>query len=248
MNDDSNYRKIALVYDKQGEFKSFFDVADEEYTDSYELERILLYNLIAPAIKKNPDYPLKDEFLDMIAGALLDGHSLESFLGSNDDEEMNEEDRKLYEDIVKYLQGQGDLAYNIDPPKIGDTILYDVDAAAQEFIELAQDTWNIINGEAYTSTIDDPPGTFSSEELRQMVEDADLEHISVYYDDYGMDEWREEKAQKINIPRNWVISDKVMMQAIKKKKLKLTTKDSKNRNFNSKIEDFNKFLKIKKFI
>ena len=64
----------------------------------------------------------------------------------------------------------------------------------------------------------------------------------------SISEWREKKAQKINIPRNWVISDKVMMRAIKKKKLKLTTKDNKNRNLNSKIEDFNKFLKIKKFI
>ncbi len=64
----------------------------------------------------------------------------------------------------------------------------------------------------------------------------------------SISEWREEKAQKINIPRNWVISDKIMMRAIKKKKLKLTTKDNKNRNFNSKIDDFNKFLKIKKLI
>jgi hypothetical protein len=190
LNDDSNYRKIALVYDKNGEFESFFDVADEEYNDSYELERILLYNLIAPAIKKNPDYPLKDEFLDMIAGALMDGQSLESFLGSNDGEEMNEEDKKLYEDIVKYLQGQGDLAYSMDEvPNIGDTILYDVDAAAYEFITLAQDTWNIINGEAYTSTMENPPGSFDSEELRQMVEDAGLEHIDVTYDDDYEGNW-----------------------------------------------------------
>jgi len=187
LNDDSNYRKIALVYDKNGEFESFFDVADEEYTDSYELERILLYNLIAPAIKKS-GFELKDEFLDTIAGALLDGHSLESFLGSNDDEEMNEEDRKLYEDIVRYLQGQGDLAYSMDGvPNIGDTTLYDVDAAAYEFITLAQDTWNIINGEAYSSTMENPPGSFDSSELRQIVADADLEHINVTYDeeDYG---------------------------------------------------------------
>ena len=96
---------------------------------------------------------------------------------------------KLYEDIIKYLQGQGDLAYNIDPPKIGDTTLYNGEEAASEFIELAQDTWSLIANEAYQSTIDDPPGTFSSEELRQMVEDADLEHISVYYDEDGMDNW-----------------------------------------------------------
>jgi len=189
LNDDSKYRKIALVYDKNGEFEAFYDVEDEEYGDDYELIRILFYNLIAPAIKQNPDYPLKDEFVDMIAGALLDGDSLEAFLGSDDPEEMNEEDVKLYEDIVKYLQGQGDLAYNIDPPKIGDTTLYNGEEAASEFIELAQDTWSLIANEAYQSTIDDPPGTFSSEELRQMVEDADLEHISVYYDDDGMGEW-----------------------------------------------------------
>ena len=190
LNDDSKYRKIALVYDKSGEFEAFYDVEDEEYGDDYELIRILFYNLIAPAIKKNPDYPLKDEFVDTIAGALLDGDSLEAFLGDNDPEYMNEEDVKLYEDIVKYLQGQGDLAYNIDPPKIGDTTLYNGEEAASEFIELAQDTWSIIASEAYQSTMDDPPGTFSSEELRQMIEDADLEHISVYYDeDYGDGDW-----------------------------------------------------------
>jgi hypothetical protein len=203
LNDDSNYRKIALVYDKNGEFESFFDVADEEYTDSYELERILLYNLIAPAIKKNPDYPLKDEFLDMIAGALMDGQSLESFLGSNDGEEMNEEDKKLYEDIVKYLQGQGDLAYSMDEvPNIGDTILYDVDAAAYEFITLAQDTWNIINNEAASNTFENPPGSFDSSELRQMVEDAGLEHIDVTYDedDYGDGyQWRWEGNLSVHL-------------------------------------------------
>tara|TARA_Y100000741_G_scaffold7377_1_gene6226 strand:+ start:748 stop:1590 length:843 start_codon:yes stop_codon:yes gene_type:complete len=64
----------------------------------------------------------------------------------------------------------------------------------------------------------------------------------------SISEWREETAQKINIPRNWVISDKVIMQAVKKKKLDLTTKGNRNKKFNSKIQDFNKFLKIKKFI
>ena len=189
LNDDSKYRKIALVYDKNGDFEEFFDVEDQGYSDDYELIRILFYNLIAPVIKQNPDYPLKDEFVDTIAGALLDGDSLEAFLGSDDPEEMNEEDVKLYEDIIKYLQGQGDLAYEVDPPKIGDTTLYNGDEAAQEFIELAQDTWNLINNEAYTNTIDNPPGAIDSEELRQIVEEADLQHISIYYDDYGEDSW-----------------------------------------------------------
>ena len=60
--------------------------------------------------------------------------------------------------------------------------------------------------------------------------------------------WREKMAQKINIPRNWVISDKLIMQAVRKKKLNLITIDNKNKNFNSKIDDFNKFLEIKKLI
>ena len=61
-------------------------------------------------------------------------------------------------------------------------------------------------------------------------------------------EWREELAQKINIPRNWVVSDKLIIQVIKKKKLKLITKNNKNRNLNSRVKDFNKFLEINKLI
>jgi len=84
-------------------------------------------------------------------------------------------------------------------PNIGDTILYDVDAAAYEFITLAQDTWNIINGEAYTSTIDNPPGTFSSEELRDILVDADLHHIDVTYDDDYDDNWTWEANLSVNL-------------------------------------------------
>ena len=61
-------------------------------------------------------------------------------------------------------------------------------------------------------------------------------------------EWREELAQKINIPRNWVVSDKLIIQVIKKKDLKLITKNNKNRNLNSRVKDFNKFLEINKLI
>ena len=64
----------------------------------------------------------------------------------------------------------------------------------------------------------------------------------------SISEWREETAQKVNIPRNWVISDKLIIQFIKKRKFKIIKKDNKNKNFNSKIDDFYKFLKIKKFI
>ena len=64
----------------------------------------------------------------------------------------------------------------------------------------------------------------------------------------SISEWREKTAQKINIPRNWVISDKVIMQVVRKKKLKLIKLDDKNKNFNSRIDDFNKFLEIKKLV
>ena len=64
----------------------------------------------------------------------------------------------------------------------------------------------------------------------------------------SISEWREEKAQEINIPRNWVVSDKILIDFVKKKKLKLTKINNKNKNYNSKIEDFNKFLKSKKLI
>ena len=64
----------------------------------------------------------------------------------------------------------------------------------------------------------------------------------------SISEWREKTAQKVNIPRNWVISDKVMLQFVKKKKLSLVTKDNKNKNFNSKIDDFKKFLEIEKLV
>ena len=61
-------------------------------------------------------------------------------------------------------------------------------------------------------------------------------------------EWREELAQKINIPRNWVVSDKLIIQVIKKKNLKLIPKNNKNRNLNSRVKDFNKFLEINKLV
>ena len=64
----------------------------------------------------------------------------------------------------------------------------------------------------------------------------------------SISEWREKMAQKINIPRNWVISDKVIMQVVRKKKLKLIKLDDKNKNFNSRIDDFKKFLEIKKLV
>jgi len=64
----------------------------------------------------------------------------------------------------------------------------------------------------------------------------------------SISEWRETTAQQIDIPRNWVISDKIILQFAKQKNLKLESKNFKNKNFNSRIEDFKKFLKVKKLI
>ena len=61
-------------------------------------------------------------------------------------------------------------------------------------------------------------------------------------------EWRELSAQKLNIPRNWIISDKTILLASKKDfKIEQLNKNLKNKNFDQKIENFKKFL-IKKIL
>ena len=61
-------------------------------------------------------------------------------------------------------------------------------------------------------------------------------------------EWRELSAQKLNIPRNWIISDKTILQASKKDfKIEKLLKNKKNKNFDQKIESFKKFL-LKKIL
>ena len=207
LNDDSEFRKLALVYEKNGEFESFFDTADDESQDAYELQRILFYNLIAPAIRKS-GVKLTDEHVDGvydgrvdgIAGTLLDGSSLEGFIGSDGEEEPNEENLELYKNIVDYLQNQGDLAYDMsDIPEWGATTLYDFDAAASEFMELSQMTLNTIEAEASDNTLENPPGSFDDAELRQLVADAELEHVGVYYDEYDGGEWQWEGNVSIDL-------------------------------------------------
>jgi len=200
LNDDSIYRKLALVYEKNGEFESFFDTADDESTDTYELQRILFYNLIAPAIRKS-GVKLTDDHVDGIAGALLDGDSLESFVGSDGlDEPDEKENLELYKNIVDYLQNQGDLAYDMgDIPEWGATTLYDFDAAASEFMELSQMTLDTFEAEAQSNTINNPPGSFEDGELRQLVDDANFEHIGIYYDEYDGGEWNWEGNVSIDL-------------------------------------------------
>ena len=63
-----------------------------------------------------------------------------------------------------------------------------------------------------------------------------------------LSEWRELSAQKLNVPRNWIISDKTILSASKKDfKLEKLSKNLKNKNFDQKIESFKKFL-IKKVL
>ena len=61
-------------------------------------------------------------------------------------------------------------------------------------------------------------------------------------------EWRELSAQKLNIPRNWIISDKTIIEASKKEfKIHYLKRNLKNKNFDQKLDSFKKFL-IKKVI
>ena len=63
-----------------------------------------------------------------------------------------------------------------------------------------------------------------------------------------LSEWRELSAQKLNIPRNWIISDKTILLASKKDfKIEKLLKNKKNRNFDQKIDSFKKFL-LKKIL
>ena len=63
-----------------------------------------------------------------------------------------------------------------------------------------------------------------------------------------LSEWRELSAQKLNIPRNWIISDKTILLASKKDfKIEKLLKNKKNKNFDQKIDSFKKFL-LKKIL
>ena len=63
-----------------------------------------------------------------------------------------------------------------------------------------------------------------------------------------LSEWRELSAQKLNLPRNWIISDKTILLASKKDfKIEKLLKNKKNKNFDQKIDSFKKFL-LKKIL
>ena len=60
--------------------------------------------------------------------------------------------------------------------------------------------------------------------------------------------WREKKAQSLNLPRNWIVSDKIIIKAAKKINTSELREFSKNKKINSYLKDFFLFLKTKKFV
>ena len=60
--------------------------------------------------------------------------------------------------------------------------------------------------------------------------------------------WREKKAQSLNLPRNWIVSDKILIKAAKKIKTSELKEISKNKKLNSYLKDFIFLLEAKKFI
>ena len=60
--------------------------------------------------------------------------------------------------------------------------------------------------------------------------------------------WREKKAQSLNLPRNWIVSDKILIKAAKKIKTSELKEFSKNKKLNSYLKDFVLLLEAKKFI
>ena len=60
--------------------------------------------------------------------------------------------------------------------------------------------------------------------------------------------WREKKAQSLDLPRNWVVSDKILIKAAKKIRASELKEFSKNKRYNSYLKDFIFLLETKKFI
>ena len=61
--------------------------------------------------------------------------------------------------------------------------------------------------------------------------------------------WRELEAQQLNLPRNWVITDKIIIKAAKKEiKKGEKSKKNKNKRLNSYLNKFLDYLESEKFI
>ena len=192
--ENSNFKKVALVFDKSGEFDEWFDTPDKGYSSEYELGNVLLFNILAPAIK-GMGMAVNDSDIDEIADVFRNGSQLEKYLGEDVDEDDRGPEqrinRKVYKGIVDYLKKNGnDLPVDVSEiPELGSTTLYDSDGAAAIFSSIADQTWGQMYADAQTDTEENRPGSFDSEDLRGILQNAGLQHIDVYYDEEWDGEW-----------------------------------------------------------
>ena len=192
--ENSNFKKIALVFDKSGQFDEWFDTPDNGYSDENELRNVLLFNILTPAIK-GMGMAVNDSDIDEIAEVFRDPDTLAEYLGEDEDEDdrgpQARTNRKVYKGIVDYLKKHGnDLPVDVSEiPELGSTTLYDTDIAAEVFDGIAQHTWGQMYADATSDTMDNPAGSFDYDELHEAEQNAGLQHIEVYYDEYDAGEW-----------------------------------------------------------
>jgi hypothetical protein len=192
--ENSNFKKIALVFDKGGQFDEWFDTPDNGYSSEHELKNVLLFNILAPAIK-GMGMAVEDSDIDEIAEVFRNPSALQEYLGEDVDEDDRGPEqrinRKVYKGIVDYLKKHGnDLPVDVSEiPELGSTILYDVDMAAEVFDGIADHTWGQMYADATSDTMDNPAGAFDYDELHGAEQNAGLQHIQVYYDEYDAGEW-----------------------------------------------------------
>jgi hypothetical protein len=218
----STYKKIALVFDKNGELDEWFDTPNNSNQDQNELRNILLYNIIAPALAQSGELeyggsPVQmadvragigdsryqtekdwekiqgardNDYVDGIAAALRGEDSLIDFLGSDDPDQMNPAEKQIYQNIVSYLKSHGnDLPVNVDElPELGATTLYDAEAAAFIFDDIADQTWSQMYTEALGDTMGNPAGSFSYDDLHEVLQNAGIQRFDVHFEEA---EWRE---------------------------------------------------------
>jgi hypothetical protein len=192
--ENSMFKKVALVFDKSGQFEEWFDAPDNGYSSEYELGNVLLFNILAPAIK-GMGMAVEDSDVDNIADVFRNGSQLEEYLGEDVDEDDRGPEqrinRKVYKGIVDYLKKHGnDLPVDVNEiPELGSTTLYDNDMAAEVFSGIADQTWGQMYADAQSDTEDNPAGAFDYDELHEAEQNAGLQHIEVYYDEYDAGEW-----------------------------------------------------------
>jgi len=102
---------------------------------------------------------------------------------------------------VDYLKKNGnDLPVDVSElPELGSTTLYNTDAAAEVFDGIATTTWGQMYSDAQSDTEENRPGSFDSADLRDILQNAGLQHIEVYYDEDWGGEWSWQAYVTINM-------------------------------------------------